>query len=133
MSDPLTNLPNRRAFARKAQTLRRRYIRKNLATGMLLLDVDDCKTINDLHGHEAGDQVLRQVGGRLCAGMAEGEYLARLGGDEQRMENPRQLKKPPLIPLQRRRYRLYAQPTVPTLCLAQPGVSIRPIIALASK
>lgn len=82
LTDPLTNLPNRRAFYSHANSLRRKHLKKNLNTGLLLFDIDNFKGINDNHGHECGDEVLRKVCTRLHRRESEDEYMARLGGDE---------------------------------------------------
>ncbi|MFC5923073.1 GGDEF domain-containing protein [Micromonospora vulcania] len=77
--DPLTGLPNRRAFYRLAATLLTDAGGQPLVA--VVLDLDDFKQINDRYGHAAGDQVLISVADRL-AGFAGDNLVARLGGDE---------------------------------------------------
>ncbi|MDH2909317.1 MAG: sensor domain-containing diguanylate cyclase [Candidatus Eremiobacteraeota bacterium] len=80
--DPLTKLPNRSLFEdRLTQTIAaaKRY---NRPFGLLFLDLDGFKSINDLHGHAAGDAVLRAFGERTGAILRESDTFARLGGDE---------------------------------------------------
>lgn len=77
--DPLTGLPNRRAFYRLAATLLTDAAGQPLIA--IVLDLDDFKQINDRYGHAAGDQVLICVAERL-AGFAGDNLVARLGGDE---------------------------------------------------
>ena len=79
-TDDLTGLPNRRALyteghARLARPQRRRH-------ALLMLDLDKFKGVNDSLGHDAGDQLLVQVGARLREHLRGGDMLARLGGDE---------------------------------------------------
>jgi len=84
-TDPLTGLPNRRAWDR---TLERRLAdavdgsqgRNRLCVA--LLDLDHFKRINDDRGHAVGDDVLRAVGRSLRDTLREGDFTARLGGDE---------------------------------------------------
>jgi diguanylate cyclase (GGDEF)-like protein len=76
--DALTGLPNRtQLHARLAAALA-----TDEAVSVLLLDLDRFKPVNDTHGHEAGDQVLRVVAERLRAAVRPGDLVARLGGDE---------------------------------------------------
>lgn len=80
--DDLTGLANRRAFD---DELRRELAiarRTQHPLAVLYLDLDGFKSINDRLGHEAGDQVLREVGKRLRHALREGDYVARVGGDE---------------------------------------------------
>ena len=78
--DPLTGVFNRRAFeSRAAETLRANAGRPG---GLLLLDVDRFKTINDRLGHAAGDRILVALTRVLDALLPRGAILARLGGDE---------------------------------------------------
>jgi diguanylate cyclase (GGDEF)-like protein/putative nucleotidyltransferase with HDIG domain/PAS domain S-box-containing protein len=80
-TDALTALANR---ARLSATLDARLERPDTAicTGLLLLDVDRFKRINDTHGHQAGDEVLIELGRRLTAIVGERGLVARLGGEE---------------------------------------------------
>ena len=78
--DALTGLPNRVLLMdRIEQALVRRPDRP---FGLLLLDLDDFKVINDRHGHGAGDLVLTVIGQRLAGLVRAGDTVARLGGDE---------------------------------------------------
>jgi diguanylate cyclase (GGDEF)-like protein/PAS domain S-box-containing protein len=80
--DPLTQLPNRALFFERlehALTQRRRSPRQ---MAVLLLDIDDFKTINDSLGHGAGDELLVRVAARLQGCLRESDTAARLGGDE---------------------------------------------------
>ncbi len=77
--DPLTGLPNRRAFYRLAAALLTRTDGQPLIA--VVLDLDDFKQINDRYGHAAGDQVLISVAQRLAA-FAGDDPVTRLGGDE---------------------------------------------------
>lgn len=79
--DVLTELWNRRAFSVKlAETLERRSPTE--PCGLVLIDLDDFKDINDRLGHHVGDSVLTEVGARLRALHRPGQVIARLGGDE---------------------------------------------------
>jgi len=82
LTDDLTGLPNRRCF----QSLLADKIRTAAKTGkpfaLGLIDLDGFKPINDLHGHPAGDEILRQVADRLARAMDGRGSAARIGGDE---------------------------------------------------
>jgi len=80
--DVLTGLPNRAlGMDRLSQALA--MARRNVAMAALVfVDLDGFKGINDTHGHEAGDRVLREVAGRLSACVRETDTVARFGGDE---------------------------------------------------
>ena len=80
--DPLTGLRNRRLFEHdlKLQVARsRRY--DELAT-VMVIDLDDFKRVNDQHGREVGDDMLKAVGRALARRLRESDLVARLGGDE---------------------------------------------------
>jgi diguanylate cyclase (GGDEF)-like protein len=78
--DALTGLPNRRAFEERLDGLIRAGDREPV--GIALLDLDDFKRVNDLHGHQAGDDVLREVARVFARKTRAHEEVYRLGGDE---------------------------------------------------
>ncbi|MDF1523462.1 MAG: diguanylate cyclase [Trueperaceae bacterium] len=82
LNDPLTGLPNRRYFAEVVQRLLLQAKRSGELVAIGFVDLDDFKAVNDTHGHQAGDVLLREVAGRLRAAVREGDVVARLGGDE---------------------------------------------------
>ena len=80
--DQLTGLANRGLLEERLQACLARDARTGETTGVLFLDLDGFKQINDRHGHAAGDQVLRQVAARLTAVVRPSDTVARFGGDE---------------------------------------------------
>jgi diguanylate cyclase (GGDEF)-like protein len=82
LHDPLTNLPNRTAFNEHLTGLIERANEIKSQIAVLSFDLDRFKEINDVHGHSAGDAVLRIVAERLGTIMQKGEFVARIGGDE---------------------------------------------------
>ncbi len=80
--DPLTRLPNRRAFDLRLRRTQAAAEKTGRGFAVLFLDLDGFKAINDLHGHATGDRVLETVAARLQATMRDGDIVARLGGDE---------------------------------------------------
>lgn len=78
-TDMLTNLPNRRALEERAQELEGAGAEDVL---FLLLDVDHFKRINDEHGHDTGDAVLRAIGATIRRTLRDGDFAARVGGEE---------------------------------------------------
>ncbi|MDF1683435.1 MAG: sensor domain-containing diguanylate cyclase [Legionellaceae bacterium] len=80
--DTVTNLPNRRYFddyIKRAASNARRY---NTRLGLLYIDLDLFKPINDTHGHDMGDLVLQEISDRICGALRTEDMLARVGGDE---------------------------------------------------
>ncbi len=80
--DPLTELPNRRAFERELGRSLAYVKRHGAMAALLYLDLDDFKRINDRHGHSAGDEMLRVVAAVLGRHIRESDVVARIGGDE---------------------------------------------------
>lgn len=81
-TDPLTGFYNRRANTAKATDLQMQAHKDEKAVACLLIDLDNFKMINDVHGHDAGDIVLREVAKRIEKIIPKPNVLARLGGDE---------------------------------------------------
>jgi diguanylate cyclase (GGDEF)-like protein/PAS domain S-box-containing protein len=82
LHDELTGLANRRLFMDRLDLAQARSNRPGHTVGLLYIDLDGFKAINDTLGHDAGDEVLIAVAGRLRAHMRTTDTLARLGGDE---------------------------------------------------
>lgn len=80
--DPLVDLPNRRSFFSRLQTLIARVEREGCVAALLFVDVDGLKTINDRFGHNAGDRVLAEVARLLVRSVRKDDFVARLAGDE---------------------------------------------------
>ena len=81
-NDALTGLPNRRQFDERLGEAMARSRRTRAAMGLLFLDIDRFKAINDSLGHAAGDAVLKEVAHRLKASVRSTDRVARLAGDE---------------------------------------------------
>lgn len=82
MTDALTGLLNRRAFCELAQRELEQHKRHHQPLAVLMLDIDHFKAINDSHGHQAGDQVLRQFVAIVKDIIRAGDVFARYGGEE---------------------------------------------------
>jgi diguanylate cyclase (GGDEF)-like protein len=80
-TDALTGLPNRRYFDEFCELLARRR-RADDAVGVLMIDIDRFKVLNDTYGHAVGDDVLRAVAGAIVAAVREDDVPARFGGEE---------------------------------------------------
>jgi diguanylate cyclase (GGDEF)-like protein/PAS domain S-box-containing protein len=80
--DPLTDLPNRRLLEERARQVLSSARRNDQRAGVLVIDLDGFKAVNDGAGHAVGDKVLRIVADRMVAAVRESDTVARLGGDE---------------------------------------------------
>ncbi len=82
MHDQVTDLPNRRLFVELAEKHLAHARRHGKQFAIHMIDLDGFKLVNDMHGHEAGDALLRAVSGRFGASLREEDVVARFGGDE---------------------------------------------------
>lgn len=81
-TDLLTGLPNRRALAGATRRELSRAARAGDRMGVAVLDIDHFRKVNNQHGHDAGDAVLREFGRRLTHAFRETDVVARWGGEE---------------------------------------------------
>jgi diguanylate cyclase (GGDEF)-like protein/PAS domain S-box-containing protein len=81
-TDPLTELPNRRVWTERVTEELQRAKRSNEPPTIAIIDLDDFKTLNDTHGHAAGDRLLKALARGWQAQLREIDLLARVGGDE---------------------------------------------------
>lgn len=82
MSDPLTRLPNRRHVQWHLAECIEKLGSRVQCGGLVLIDFDDFKPVNDLLGHRIGDEVLREIAGRMRSALGPNDVLGRIGGDE---------------------------------------------------
>jgi diguanylate cyclase (GGDEF)-like protein len=82
MFDPLTNLPNRRVLLDRLLEAEQRAVEAGRQIGVIYMDLDGFKLVNDTLGHEAGDELLRNISAAMTLKLGQGDCLARVGGDE---------------------------------------------------
>jgi diguanylate cyclase (GGDEF)-like protein len=82
LHDPLTSLPNRELLLDRLEVALARRVRQDTAIGVIFIDLDDFKQVNDQYGHIVGDEVLVSVAQRLQGEVRDGDTVARYGGDE---------------------------------------------------
>jgi len=80
--DPLTNLPNRRSFLDRLLAAESRALLTNQKFGLIYLDLDEFKLINDRFGHHVGDDLLSRISAAMTSTLRSGDCLGRMGGDE---------------------------------------------------
>jgi diguanylate cyclase (GGDEF)-like protein/PAS domain S-box-containing protein len=82
LHDPLTGLANRTLFFDRLRQAMQQARRDRRQVALVMLDLDNFKSVNDRYGHQAGDDVLRKVASRLARGLRRTDTVARIGGDE---------------------------------------------------
>ena len=82
LTDPLTGLPNARYLSLRFDEEAARARRTDRAFQVMMLDLDEFKSVNDTFGHKAGDKMLREVAHIIAGQLREYDFLARYGGDE---------------------------------------------------
>lgn len=80
--DPLTGLANRAMIHERLERALRRSKRQGHSVALLFIDLDGFKLVNDSHGHQAGDELLKTIAQRLVDHVRPGDTIGRLGGDE---------------------------------------------------
>ena len=82
MLDPLTGIPNRRAFYEEANREFKRSVRYQHPLSVIMFDADKFKAINDTYGHPAGDAFLKSIAMNIRTNLRDLDLFARYGGDE---------------------------------------------------
>jgi diguanylate cyclase (GGDEF)-like protein len=82
LHDPLTGLPNRDLLMDRLSVALARLGRQGTGLGVLFIDLDGFKKVNDMHGHVVGDELLVSIASRLRREVRDGDTVARYGGDE---------------------------------------------------
>ncbi len=82
LKDALTGLYNRRFLDEYVEKLKPQVIRQKINVGILLIDMDHFKMVNDTHGHDVGDMVLKELSGVLHNNVRESDLVIRYGGEE---------------------------------------------------
>ena len=80
--DPLTSVYNRRFGLGRLHEEFQRAIRSTIPLGLLMMDIDHFKNINDTYGHQVGDRILKSIAGVIRTVLREGDILVRYGGEE---------------------------------------------------
>jgi len=122
--DPLTQLANRRSFKESLELALAEARQDRSHVGLLFLDLDGFKTVNDQHGHDTGDALLVEIARRFRETMCESDLLGRLGGDEFALMAPHAKDEQELAQLAQRLLRSLGDPNQPRLSEHPIGASI---------
>ena len=107
--DSLTGLPNRTLFLDRLKQATSAAKRDNHILGVLILDIDRFKEVNDTLGHYSGDILLKQLGLRLTGAIRESDTLSRIGGDEFAIILPKLSKRNDAETVARKEFALYEE------------------------
>jgi diguanylate cyclase (GGDEF)-like protein len=108
--DSLTGVLNRTGFGRSVETVLAETMGGHARAGLLFVDLDGFKALNDSHGHQAGDLLLREVAERLRGTLRGDDTVARLGGDEFAVVLPRVTQSDEVHAAARRVHEALAEP-----------------------
>ena len=99
-TDALTGLSNRRTFMDRADVEFSRARRHRHTLALVICDIDHFRHVNDLHGHQVGDELLKAVAGAVTAELRTTDVCGRLGGEEFAMLLPKRRRRlPPMLPI----------------------------------
>jgi diguanylate cyclase len=124
LHDDLTKLPNRRQCHERLDEALAMARARHTTAALMFLDLDGFKSINDRHGHETGDEVLRIVAARLSRAVRAGDIVCRLGGDEFVCLPSGPMEEPQLAQLARKLFDAVSAP----LSLNNHHLEVRPSI-----
>lgn len=127
LHDDLTHLPNRRHCKERLNEALASAAARHATAALMFIDLDAFKSINDQHGHETGDEVLRIVAARLSRAVRTGDIVGRLGGDEFVCLPQSPMERPQLAQLARKLFDAISTP----LSLNNHQVDVRPSIGVA--
>jgi diguanylate cyclase len=127
MHDGLTGLPNRRFFCERLEHALIHLEAPPASLAVLYLDLDDFKCVNDAHGHEVGDELLKVVSTRLNRAVRAEDMVSRLGGDEFACLRSGTLDRAQLAQLAVKLFDAVAAP----MCIGTLNLSMRPSIGIA--
>jgi diguanylate cyclase (GGDEF)-like protein/PAS domain S-box-containing protein len=125
--DPLTNLANRSLLHDRLEQSLKRHHRHGDPLALILVDIDDFKTINDSLGHAEGDELLRQASARMLKCLRASDTAARLGGDEFAILLEGQSEDLPTLEIAHRLMRGLEQP----IMLGETAVVVRASLGVA--
>ncbi|WP_099362534.1 diguanylate cyclase domain-containing protein [Fredinandcohnia onubensis] len=108
--DHLTGLPNRRIFIERLQQSMFTTDRRGKWTALMVLDCDNFKQINDNHGHDIGDEVIKEFSNRIRRVIRDTDTLSRVGGDEFTVVIPEIIDKQQVIDISNRILNVVSQP-----------------------
>ena len=121
--DGLTGIANRRAFQARLEAEILRTKRYHSPLSLIMLDVDHFKSLNDAHGHQAGDEVLQKIGRLLASTARNTDCVARYGGEEFAVILVNTSQAPAELAAERLRARIEAEPWPYRAVMASIGIA----------